>query len=352
MHHFFAAYYAERCDWDRYAEALRRWYGLKLSMTRRGWAGPDRDIVQIRDGEGVIHYPLFEEALTGALGVVTHADFVAEAVRRVAGAPVAKIPLAYAVDATSAAPSRADLQVPENRLLVVTVGHANENKRIQVVMQALAENRDLAEAIVYVVIGSCPEPFGSVLQKLRLEWNLRESVRFTGHAPDELLRGYLRHAGVCVNLRWPAMEGGSASCAEQMLFGKAMIVTDTGVYRELPEDSVRKVRPEHELRDLTRHLREMVNDPDLRQRLGECARRYAEANFNPGLYARRFLKFCSGLPSYKPALALMDAAGRELWRIGVTPEMAIVDTVARESSLLMDGAASPPIARDRNRDSR
>jgi glycosyltransferase involved in cell wall biosynthesis len=348
MHHFFATYYAERQAWDKYADVLRRWYGLDLKMTASGWTGRDREIVHTRDGEGVIHYPLFEEAIVGSLGVITHADFVREAVARVAAAPVAKIPLAYSVDCASPVLSRRELQIAEDRVLVVTVGHANENKRIHVVLQAIAANRDLADSIAYVVVGGCDGPFAQKLQALREDWKLRDAVRFTGYASDEVLRSFLMHAGLCVNLRWPAMEGGSASCAEQMLFGKPAIVTDTGVYSELPDNCVRKVRPEHELDDLTRHLRELVTDANLRKSMGEQARRYAEENFSPDVYARRFLGFCADLAYYQPALSLMDDAGRELRRMGATSDMAIVDTVAREGALLTEGDYDPPILRKEN----
>jgi glycosyltransferase involved in cell wall biosynthesis len=343
MHHFFATYYDQRQAWDKYAEVMRRWYGADLRMTSSGWTG---DTWRVWERDEVIRYPLFEEAVVGCAGVITHADFVREAVARVAAAPVARIPLAYTADCASPALSRRELQIPEDRVLVVTVGHTNENKRIHVVLQALAANRDLAESITYVVIGGGDQAFGQKLQTLRDDLKLRDAVRLTGYVSDEVLRSFLVHAGLCVNLRWPAMEGGSASCAEQMLYGKAAIVTDTGVYSELPDNCVLKVRPEHEMEDLTLHLRKLVSDVSLRQSMGEQARRYAEANFSPAVYARRFLRFCSGLAYYQPALSLMDAAGRELRRMGATSDMAIVDTVAREGTLLMDGDYDPPILRE------
>src|SRR6185437_13682278 len=127
------------------------------------------------------------------------------------------------------------------------------------------------------------------------------------------------------------------------LFGKASIVTDTGVYSELPDDCVRKVRPEHELADFTRHLRDLVCNSNLRRCLGEHAQRHADANFGPEIYVSRFLKFCSEVLYCKPTLALIDHAARELRRMGAGSDMQIVDTVARESLLLMDGDYDPPV---------
>ena len=296
MHHFFAEYYSKREEWDTYVEVMRRWYSADLrKMPNGGWGG---DSWRVWEREEVIRYPLFEEAVVRSIAVVTHADFVRDSVARVVGAPVTKIPLAYEAGSPGSILSREELQIPENRMVVVSIGHANENKRIQVVLQVLAANPDLARSVKYIVIGSCDGPFGSTLQELPEKLGLGDGVSFIGYASDEVLRSYLFHADFCVNMRWPAMEGGSASLAEEMLCGKPVIVTDTGVYSELPETCVCKVRPEHETEDLTLNLRELATQINLRRRMGEQARRYAEALYNPAFYAERFLEFCSELARY------------------------------------------------------
>jgi len=343
MHHFFAAYYDIHHAWDKYAEVMRRWYNADLRLSPTGWTG---DTWRVWERDEVIQYPLYQEAIVNCNGVITHADFVRDAVDRVASAPVTRIHLAYSTDCTSPVLSRRQLQVPEDSVLVVTTGHVNENKRIHVVLQALAANRDLLDSITYVVIGKCDGPFGPRVKAMRDELNLGDSVRLIGYASDQVLRSFLWHSELCVNLRWPAMEGGSASCAEQMLFGKPSIVTDTGVYSELPETCVRKVRPDHELDDLTRHLRDLVHDAPLRKLMGSEARIYAEANFCPDVYVRRFLDFCTEVAYYGPALSLMDTAGSELRRIGISSDMAIVETVAREGALLMGADCDPPVLRN------
>src|SRR5262249_50545163 len=153
-------------------------------------------------------------------GIVTHSIFLKEAVARVAGCPVVAIPLAYAIEPNGPKLTRAEMNVPDDRILAVSVGHINENKRINVVLQALAEERELARTLVYVVAGDADSPFGRSLLELRDQWDLQETVRFTGYASDTVLRSLLMHADLCINLRYPAMEGSSASCVEQMLYGK------------------------------------------------------------------------------------------------------------------------------------
>jgi hypothetical protein len=132
-----------------------------------------------------------------------------------------------------------------------------------------------------------------------------------------------------------------------MLFGKATIVTDTGVYSEIPDACVWKVRPPHEAEDLKQGLRELVKNRELRRSIEESARSYAEANFAPEVYALRFLDFWRKLARFKPAMTLIDTAAAELRKLGVTPDMAIAETVAHQTALLSDGDYDPPILRDR-----
>jgi glycosyltransferase involved in cell wall biosynthesis len=201
--------------------------------------------------------------------------------------------------------------------------------------------------LLYVVVGGCQGPYGEKLLALRDHLGLRDQVRFTGYASDHLLQSYLAHADFCVNLRLPAMEGGSASCAEQMLYGKAIIVTDTGVYRDFPGYCVWKTRPESESADLDRAMRTLTANAELRRRLADAAWHHAEKNFAPAAYANSVLAFCTLLTQSRPATDLIDEAARELRRMGVTPDMAVVATVARESARLTDGDDDPPVLREK-----
>jgi glycosyltransferase involved in cell wall biosynthesis len=341
MHHFFAMYFDQRGRWDEYSRVMRRWHGVDLLETRGepGW--------RVWETDEAFDFPLFQEAAVGAQGVVVHSQFVRQAVARSLAAPVTHIPLAYEVNRSDPPLDRDALDIPPGKMLAVTIGQANENKRIHVVMETIAANPELAQSLLYVVVGGCQGPYGEKLLALRDHLGLRDQVRFTGYASDHLLQSYLAHADFCVNLRLPAMEGGSASCAEQMLYGKAIIVTDTGVYRDFPDYCVWKTRPESESADLDRAMRTLTANPELRRRLADAAWHHAEKNFAPAAYANSVLAFCTLLTQSRPATDLIDEAARELRRMGVTPDMAVVATVARESARLTDGDDDPPVLREK-----
>jgi glycosyltransferase involved in cell wall biosynthesis len=336
MHHFFAAYYLEHLqDPERYRDAVVRYYGeFGARVTddsragRRPWIWETDDVGDI---------PLFEEATRGAWGVVVHSEFFRERVSTVFPGPVRKLGLAYSLEAPARAARRGDLNIPAGRIMIVTIGHVNPNKRIHSVLEVLARRPDLKEAVYYVVIGPCDESYRLRLDQLAAASNLDGSLHFTGYASDELLKSYLALSDICINLRHPFTEGASASAIEEMLYGKAVVVTNAGFFRELPDDCVRKVEAATEVEDLERAIEELVSDSRARRALGDHARTYAESHFRADDYASGILDFCNELLAAKPILQHTDRVGSILAEMGVTADMPVVDTAARICSQMFCG---------------
>jgi glycosyltransferase involved in cell wall biosynthesis len=333
MHHFFAAYYLEDLkNPEGYIEAMGRLYGDGGRAVAAGAVGGQS--ARVWETDDVVKYPLFEDTIRGAYGVIAHSHFLTARIAKSYCGPVACIPLAYDVVRPVLPLSRQQLDVPEDRMLLVTVGHANRNKRIHAVIDALGRVTGAADKVVYAVLGPCDSAYRTQLLDMARSKGLESAVRLLGYTPDETLQAYLTHADFCVNLRFPAIEGGSASLIEEMLYGKAVVVTDTGIYRELPDDCVIKISPENELQELAPALRNLIENGKLRQQLGDRARRFAEEEFHPANYARAFLKFVREARSAKPLLQFADRIATQMTELGIHAGMEIVDTVSREASAL------------------
>lgn len=334
MHHFFAAYYLEaRQSPDEYLRAISRWYG------DAGYAVAQT----ILSGEGaafwesgrIMEFPFFEAAMSGASGVVVHSEFFRKAAASKFAGPVKRLFLAYDNAFPSRAPlSRRDLKVPENKLLIVTVGNVNSNKRVHQVLESIGKTPELAGKFVYAVLGTCEGVYRDTLQRAINEYRLDSSVRLLGYASDDVLSSYLTHADVCINLRYPAMEGASASVIEEMLHGKAVIVTNSGFYGELPSDLVFKIAPEKEAEEVGPVLAQLAANHNLRQAVGARARSFAGKQADPGIYAEGILEFIEEVLDAKPILAFSDRIAARLGEMGVTPEMALVSSVAEHADEL------------------
>jgi glycosyltransferase involved in cell wall biosynthesis len=326
MHHFFAAYYLEDLRSPAaYSLLMERLYGDDGAAAAARSLGGE----PVWESDDVGRFPLFEEVVQGALGVVTHSEFFRQRVAANYIGPTKRIPLTYDADTSSPVLSRAQLGVPEGRILMVTVGHVNTNKRIEAVIEAIGKLGPTAQRVFYAVLGPAPAAYKRTLEAAVRRNRLEDSVKFLGQTPDDILRAHLFHADICVNLRYPATEGASASAIEEMLFGKPVIVTDTGFYGELPDDCVAKIDPARE-DNLASVLARLVADPALRSSLGAAAQRFAQSEFRAARYAKEIMDFAWEVRAARPLLTLADRVARECYRMGVAGDMPIVGSVARE----------------------
>lgn len=290
LHHFFATYYFEHLrDPSLYDAEMARLYGPPglAAALRRHRSLP------VAESPDVIRFPFFEPALSGALGVVTHSDFLLRRVQSVFPGPACKIPLPY--EPLTAAPlPRESLPVPQDALLLLTTGHVNPNKRIETVLMALAAHPDTAARWFYMVAGPSDPDYLRRLHLLTNSLGLTHRVRFLGYVDDQTLLSCLHHADICINLRFPPIEGASASIIEQMLHAKPIIVPNTGSFRELPHDTVRKVASSHDPHQLLTAIQSLTSHAS-RAALSARALAYASQTFRADAYARQLLTFCSQL---------------------------------------------------------
>jgi glycosyltransferase involved in cell wall biosynthesis len=338
MHHLFAGYYLEHLKAaSLYLNAVERLYGArgkKAAADSLSGAGP-----RIWETDSVVNYPMFELVTSTACGVITHSEFLKKYVQDSFAGPVRKISLPYTIDQQSPVMSRQKLGLGEKDLLIVTVGHANRNKRITSTIEAIGQ-LDRSQPIQYVIAGPCAGDYLRDMKRAIAQNGLEGAVRIAGEVSDQELRSYLSHADICVNLRWPALEGASASAIEEMLFGKPLIVGNVGFYAELPEGTVVKIDPQsmEQLRDA---LGRLASSPAERALLGAAAREYAEGEFRSDSYARQVLQFIGEVQSARPVLNLTDKLARQLHNMGISQDMQIVEDLAGELETLFGGGEAP-----------
>jgi glycosyltransferase involved in cell wall biosynthesis len=328
MYHFFAEMLLDqRNDPDAFVELFRRLYGAgaadRVSRSLRGVERP------ISESSQVAEWPLFEETVRRAHGVVTHSRFFEERIRDVADCPHCRLDLPSERSTQFEPIPRKRLHLRDDDVLIVVAGYLNQNKRPESIIRALGAIRP-SDSVKLALVGAISEGESARLLQIAGALGIDRSVRLTGYATEEEFYSYLHHADICVNLRYPNTEGASASAIEQMLFGSALIALDTGFFHELPDQVVARVRLKYEQEDLQRVLRELIESPDRRRELAFRARTYAESRFRADLYAWGFRDFLSQVDRARPALRLADAVSRILGEIRCKSDNPIVDLAARE----------------------
>jgi len=317
LHDFFLGHLFWAWAQNRRDEAhaiLHRWYGSDIADRYFAFTTPDAFI------EGTHREaPMAEWVVAMADGVLTHSGWDVDRVLHACPGPVSVAALAY--DAPGLRIVGASSAGSSNRRTIVTFGQINPNKRAESVVRAIAASERLRASVEYWVVGRIEPDMSSFLTALAAQLDVR--LMITGEVEDATLQSLIARADVVCCLRLPALEAASASAIEAMLYGKPVVVADTGFYRDLPGDCVLRIDPADEQQQIRIALERMVDDEGERRAIGVRAQTWARGTFTAENYAAGMLSACEAIRRARPILADMRWFADTLADWGAQqPEMA------------------------------
>jgi len=329
LHHFFAAYHLSfknsKEDYIKDMEKNHGTDGKKLAQDILSGKVP-----RVWETEEVIHYPLNRSVLENVEGIVVHSNFVKNKLREYAPLPIRAIPFPNppAIDSQVKINKEA-LNISPDKILIVTFGEINPNKRIEKVLKVLGENSILKKNVIYVLIGKEDRNYYDLRPMIK-KYNLNDSVRILGYQPKQILNEFILASDICVNMRYPTMGESSWSLIQVLLGGKPAIVTKTGWYDELPDDCVVKINPQREEEELLLHITKLCHDDNLRRKIGQRACHFAKDNFSTEKYCEKIIDFINHVRKCRVVTNLIDRVSWELSLMGILDDFTLVDDVARE----------------------
>jgi glycosyltransferase involved in cell wall biosynthesis/SAM-dependent methyltransferase len=267
------------------------------------------------------HFPMTEWMARFGHGSVAHSSFYADRLKRCCGGPVAVITPAY--DPLSEFRSLAERE-QRSSVVVLTVGHVNQNKRVESVIRAIGGSDVLRDRCRYQVVGLVTDQERERLRAVAQAVSFH-NLEITGEVSNEILRALIEAADIICCLRWPVFEGSSATAGEGMLSGRPIIVTDAGFYHELPDDLVFKVDPTSELSSLTSQLTRLTLDPALRATVGARAAAWAKTEFSVHTYVARLVPFLEEVARLRPTLRVAAHFGQIFSDLGLRPNDPAVE---------------------------
>lgn len=272
-------------------------------------------------------HPMTEWIAGQALGVITHSAWGLPRVLASCAGPAVVAALPYSAPGARHAAHRPETQEP---LQLITVGHANTNKRIESVIEAIAGSDLLRTRIVYRLCGRIDPDYGLALSaKAR---SLGVMLTVSGEIDEIGLQRALRDSDISCCLRWPSLEAASASTIESLLYGLPTIVSDTGFYAELPDECVRKIGLHDEIDELRGALEMLVVDAPARTALGAQGQAWAGARFRADRYVEAIETIAHDAQAARPAMEMAQTFGRYVgeWRgdPSVLLDSQLVDALA------------------------
>ncbi|MGA2592372.1 MAG: glycosyltransferase [Bryobacteraceae bacterium] len=305
---FFRVWVHSGKDRASYLAALERWYGGEGRQAGEAFCagGISAEAMAQR-------FPLTRQSIQGALGVITHSRGALEELGESSGCPATALDFPYADTAESRyrewTAGRNASPHPPYRLVIF--GHLGRNRRLGAVLEALA-GLDEREQFRLDIYGQLWDESHIRMEIERLGLSLL--VNLHGFVPDSQVEEKLSTAHLAINLRYPSMGEASLSQLQFCDYAVPTLVTRTGWYASLPEDTTAFVRPEHEVEDIQAHLRAFLADPGSFYAMGERGRR-SLINHDPGRYVDAMLQFASEalrLSPRVPALTLARSVGADL----------------------------------------
>jgi glycosyltransferase involved in cell wall biosynthesis len=289
----FQGFYAEMLRANRshteYLDLLQRFYprhGARLAQRII-----DKLPHPIWESELALEFPLNEEIIGLAKALIVHSEFVKNRIQQTHSLLISKIPL----HGNSRKPfnrleTRKELGFNETDLVLISTGFVTKNKRYESIIPAL--NELAIPSLKYVIVGQDEANYLKILSQGKSLSIIRK-----GFIALAELEKYLAAADICLNLRYPTMGENSASLLRMMSWAKPVLVSDTGSYRELPDDAAIKVSCDVDEKEMIkRFLLALAGDADFRQSLGQEAARYAAQECSIAGCARQYAEFIGSCP--------------------------------------------------------
>jgi len=256
--------------------------------------------------EALFKYPLSDEVIEKAVGVIVHSRHMEELVRQVRpDVPLRVVPMGVPLPPLIPKHiARAQLGIDPDTFLITSVGHLNPYKRVSATLRAFKALLMEVPNALYMLVGSRSPNYDPSLQIEMLD--LSDRVKSTGYVSQEELAFYLAASDVCLNLRFPTAGETSASLLRIMGAGVPVLVSRTGSFEELPDDAAGKIDIgdiEEEL--LLEYLLLLARRPDVRQAMAESARRYVAEHHTLEGAARGYLEFLVSLRGTPSAVQVL-----------------------------------------------
>jgi glycosyltransferase involved in cell wall biosynthesis len=282
LHHLRAWQTIERGNASAYFDALRAAYGETIAaQAQQNPAALNR-----------FDFPLSEEVIRHARGVIAHSAYAAHFVRRVAPqVPVAHVPMGIPpVPEIAPTAARARLGFRDELFLIAAFGEVHPHKRIAVALEAFAEFFARHDNARLLLVGS-ESPNYDVATLLRA-LGIENFVQRVGFVPMRTYQDYIAASDVCLNLRYPSAGETSASLLRLLGAGKMTFVTRTAAYAELPDDVCVKIEPDaYEKHLLVEYLEYFFAHPHARQHIGSNARAYVQQHHTMEQSAQGYVEF-------------------------------------------------------------
>lgn len=198
----------------------------------------------------------------------------------------------------------------EGKKVCVSNGMVQETKLIDVIQDALLNNKTIQDNYLYLVIGSYDGKYGEKIAK-NADSKLQGCMKMMGYQTYDVMVYALHNCDLCFNLRYPNTEVCSLSLFEQMKCEKPVVVLNGGIYGEVPDDTVIRMNRENLQEEIDSFLTDKKNVSELSV-IGKRAKKFVDENCTAERYVKLLFEFFDGIEVKCKRAEIED---RILWKV-------------------------------------
>ena len=184
----------------------------------------------------------------------------------------------------------------KDEYIIGIFGFANRNKRIDVVLNAVAKLYHQGYPVKLLIVGEIDTgtyDVSDICSTLSLPQDI---IIITGFVSDAEFLDYLKFCDIYVGLRGPSMGESSGPLYKALGVGKPCIISNYCQFKEVPDDICFKVdHGKAEVAQLTAFISMLMRMPTLRRQLRENALRYIENYYTYDLVAKSYYQIINKL---------------------------------------------------------
>ena len=276
---------------DIYGYLATRRLGIPITATRHNQRG-------LRHTLAIRLYEFFDILFLRHFNAVAAvSDLIAEELLRAGVAPQKVAVIGNGIDLSrfaGASPTLSEELNKGQRLLIGTAGRLIPQKGIEYFLMAASEVLKEFPSLLFGIVGEGPHR--STLERLIKDLGIKRSVVFTGPRAD-MPNVY---ASLDVFVLPSLEEGMPMTVLEALASGLPVIATKVGAVTKLvfPNQTGILVRP-REAKDLAAALISLIEDPELRVRLGQNGRSLVRNEYSSSVMSQGYLRLYEGLLNEK-----------------------------------------------------
>jgi glycosyltransferase involved in cell wall biosynthesis/SAM-dependent methyltransferase len=284
-----------------------------------------------------LSFPLNCRAAGDAEGIIVHSHWSRARFERLApGVPLARIPMPVA-DVHAARAVKDDNGQP-GAVSIASFGLVTPDKGIELTLRALSRLRNQFD-FHFTLVGAENSYFD--VRALISDCGLSDRVQITGHVALAEFERYISETDIAINLRQRTVGETSASLYRIMAAGVPAIVSNVGAFAELPNDAVVKIDHDHYTDALLQaYLGKLIEDTQLRLRIGDNARRHVLSEHDGQQSAARYVEFIREVIANRSRKQLINKVSDEMALLGMpASDDSLLRGIASEVSLLAPAQA-------------